>query len=402
METPAVEVVVMANEARAWIIRALATRWQQDDGLSAPAIAGDGFWSAVASLAQANRVSGLLYRQVRAGKVVVPHSLQILLTAIDMTVPRWLAARRTRVTEIVRSLSGSGVPFLVSQGWGLLPLLYENDLSQRPPGDIDLFVPRPDREAAIAVLQQLGYRQSVPDTWPGFCLRYDSNTQMDQEGASSDIISVDLHWEVLSAPWYWQRLGKGWVEAARRADMGEGVFLPVPRPTDLLVHLCVHQGINHHGQSDLFRFYDIALLLHEMGTEIDWRAVIEQAAGAGVVLPLRVTLQCLEEIWPGTVPGEAMQALVALPVSRGERWVYSWAVDHAHNAGSDIVLKLATLPGLRCRLLCLLQMAFPSPAYMRRRYGLGPQTPWFAGYLRRAAIGVQQMRGHLGKTTGKE
>jgi hypothetical protein len=175
----------------------------------------------------------------------------------------------------------------------------------------------------------------------------------------------------------------------------DGIAVPVPAVTDLFLYLCAHAGINHPEERSLLRYHDLALLMRQKQEDLEWDTLLEQAGQVGVVLPLRAVLARLDAIWPTIVPGHVVQRLAGLAVSRRERWLYSWQVEHTHDAWSELVLQVATLPGLRRKVCCLMETAFPSPAYLRQRYGLGHDSPWYSGYLHRAAVAARQVRGHL-------
>jgi hypothetical protein len=377
----------------AWLAAALATRW----GGPAPhgaAADGDAFWQQVTELAQENLVSALLFRQVRLRAVTVPRSVSLWLAAMHGQETWRQEQVRPAVSEVLQTLAQEGVPYLVLKGWGLLPLLYEDDLAQRPAGDLDLYVAPAQRERALAVLRGLGYHDYVAETWPGFALRYDGSVKLQRTPQSSQSLLADLHWQFAASPCYWSSLGSQWLERCRTLSSA-GCSVPVPAATDLLLYLCVHMGINHHGERGLLRFHDLALIVHDTRTVLDWDSFIGQTAQAGVTLYVCAVIAQLNGIWPGAVPGAVVERLAALQIDRRARWLYSWQVVHKHDAWSGLVLKVATLPGIRRKLGFLLETAFPSAAYLRQRYGLASEAPWYAGYVKRARIACGQALAHV-------
>lgn len=135
----------------------------------------------------------------------------------------------------------------------------------------------------------------------------------------------------------------------------------------------------------------MAGLIHLGPRGLDWETVLQRAVDWHLVIPIQRALARLEELWPGTVPGDARQALRELAPTRSERCVHAWVTGRPRTATSNTLLSLATLPGIAGRITFLLEVAFPSPAYMRQRYC--PRRPhlWPLSYGLRGALALKYL-----------
>ena len=74
-----------------------------------------------------------------------------------------------------------------------------------------------------------------------------------------------------------------------------------------------------------------------------------------------------------------------------ERYVHNWSVAYRENHTVRAFLDWLALPGLWKRGKFLLETAFPSPDYMRQRYGPAPLGWWPLLYFRRGQATVRHL-----------
>ncbi|MFQ5813737.1 MAG: nucleotidyltransferase family protein [Anaerolineae bacterium] len=390
MTSPELDGANPADHALDWILTCLKLRWRPSPSAVRPKNPADAFWEAVKALAPEHRVAGLLYRQALTHPTLFPKELARWLgwvhTARLLRFEHW----HDEVCQVLEALIGAQVPVIVLKGWAFIATLYEGDPGQRPVTDLDLLVPAGEVDRVQSVLASLNYPMISSEPWPGFSQRYSYDMAYRRPSDGKPPFHVDLHWRLLIVPYYERIPIEDWFVRAQPARVA-GVEALVPAPEDHLVYLCGHLALHHRYSPALFRYHDMAVLIHHTGDVLDWDAVVQRAVDWRLVIPLQRTLARLGELWPETVPAGVAQEVAGLQPTRAERWIHEWVVGRPPNPTSDALLSLATMPGLGRRVRFVLEQAFPSPAYMRQRYC--PQRPglWPLAYLQRASLGLQYL-----------
>jgi hypothetical protein len=354
---------------------------------------GAASWEGVAALAREEFLLPLLYDALR-GKGLVPAPVEEAWRQVyyDSIV------RSTRLFhqlgQVLQGLAQAGCPVLLLKGAALAEAVYGH-AALRPMVDLDLLVAAPRIGLAEDVLAQLGYTALIPDPWPGFSQRYRNSMAYGRESGYPLPWMVGLHWHLYDVPYYQRIPIEEWFtrgEAARVA----GVEALLPSPEDHLIYLCGHLALHHQYDPALMRYYDMAAVLHSAGERLDWDTVLQRAGDWRLVIAVQRTLTRLEELWPGTVPGEAGRAIRRLQPTRAERAVHHWVAERPRTPTLNTLLSVATLPGLERKARFVLEAAFPSPAYMRQRYCPGHPGRWPLAYLLRlgwaARYLVQRLR----------
>jgi hypothetical protein len=278
-----------------WLVQALATRWDVS-ARPLPSAEGEEFWEQVKRLAFKHRVTGMLARQARLIPDLTPRPVQLWLTASSQVEAQKSELNRAQVIEILRALQSAGLSFLVLQGWGLLLRAYENDLSQRPTSDLDLFFPPAARAESLRALEGLGYYRYRTYPREGFTARYERVEFLRRDDSP---VIVDSHYAFADLPMLWPRIGKQWFERRESLDLDRGVRLPVCAQADFLLYQAVHL-FSHYREAGLFHYYDLALLARAPG--LDWESFTAQALASGMPGPLTAILRRAETWWPGTLP----------------------------------------------------------------------------------------------------
>ena len=146
--------------------------------------------------------------------------------------------------------------------------------------------------------------------------------------------------------------------------------------------------------NDLLRYCDLAMLIALKGTNLRWERIFQEAQEWQLVIPVQRSLQRLEELWPDTVPAPVLQEITKLEPTNNERRIHRWVIDRPQNATSDVLLFVATMPGLVNKIRFLLEQGFPSPAYMRDRYNRKRSRLWPLLYFWRFGLTFRYLFGN--------
>ncbi len=299
-----------------------------------------------------------------------------------------------QVHDVLAAFREADLPVIVLKGWTLIPTLYAGDYGQRFYEDIDLVVSARHGERAAAILHDMGYRGTINEPWPGYMRRYGSTqayVHLDEPLKMGRSFGVGLHLGLLSISYYDRRISvEGLFERSRPLEVA-GVEVRRLSPEDDLVYSCGHLALHHAYDESLHRYYEMASILLSAGSAFDWDALAIRAADWHLVMPTQRILVRLNELWPGIAPADQVQAIAQLRPTVTERWVHNWSVAHRQNHTVRALLDWLALPGLGKRARFLLETAFPSPAYMRQRYGPPPLGWWPLLYLRRGAAAARHV-----------
>lgn len=337
-------------------------------------------WGDLLACAQSHCVESLLFAALKETSLLdyAPPAIRVALEQ---------AYWHTRVTNLLLAdelaallalFAQAGIPVVVLKGAALAFTLYA-DPAVRRLGDIDLLIYPEHRESATAVLAGQGF-QPFPEVQEGFGAQFSNERAFRRCGRIPT--QVDLHW-ALSGRAYWRRrisMTWFWAHTAPWSVCGQPALMLAPEAQ--LLHLCAHAL--QHGAPNVRWTYDIALLVTRWA--IDWDEVLAIAPVFGLTAALQSTLAGVFDWWGVQAPYAVRARLAALPVPWGERLLREFIiVDHGRG--------MALLDGLgqaspRTTLAVWWQMALPSPAFMRRRYGLACRDPLAVFYVQRGAAGA--------------
>lgn len=281
--------------------------------------------------------------------------------------------------EITAALNQAAIPALWLKGIALAHTVYPQP-SLRPMSDLDVLVPYDQRQAALRVAEQLGYRIYQPQ---GGLLSADDQVRFKMtyhfalRGGIADSVLLELHFHLLSADdsllsqdrlaWFWSQTNV----------IHNGSSMTVLKPEAHLLYLAAHALLQHgEAESTLRQFLDMHLLI--ANSTLDWPLVTAQARAFGWQTALLRALTLSSDYFNTPVPDDALAAL-RLPVN---------------DAGAARALPVAEpgtrleklWPALRAtpapdRLRMLRQVLFPSRTYMRHRYRVRPGFPVGLFYL---------------------
>ena len=294
----------------------------------------------------------------------------------------WCAQQAKVLLDSLQELS---IPVIVLKGWALVQLVYDGDYSQRPASDIDLLVRPGDAGKVSQVLHNLDYGDYAMEPWPGYFQRFVNSSHFVSKQTypgTDKAFNIDLHWGFPDPPYYDRRIALEALFERAKSITIEGVEVGSLAVEDTVIYASVHNA--HHGYREtLSRYYDLAALILQAGSSLDWEALLGNAAAWRVTLPLRRTLMHLDALWPGVIPPSVMGRLPGLKSSLSERLV-DWGLSRSTNKeAANILLSCWNTPGLLWRTRFFLETAFPGPAYLRHYFGIAPGNLWPLLYFRR-------------------
>jgi len=358
----------------------LAAAWAPQDLPAAEAIP----WPDVLRFVGPTNLAGSLYVITEGLHYPVPQDVR---EVFEQAYYRAIAANvrfLEQLGQVRAALAGVGSPVMLLKGAALLDTLYEN-LALRLMGDIDLAVPRGQVSACRQVLLDLGYAPEEIEARPG--------TQMDYRGEETFRPSdpwqtpVELHWHLLDAPYYMQRLPMDWFWENSVARSIAGQPFQVLNDVANMVYLPAHLAL-HHRYEPLHSFLDLALLIVNRQEQLDWPQIISAARSFELATALQGTLERLARYWPSLPLKEPLRRLAAVAPSRADARLHRLLTSEAPSTSLNIYTTLISLPTVSARARYVWDNVFPQASYMKRRYRVpaGWTLPYW--YLYRLATGL--------------
>ena len=377
-------------------------------------------WEEVISAAQSEGLAGFLLSRLDArtqAEMPVMAFGSLEYSHIAMLVQNSVYFQE--LERLLAYLAANEIPVIVLKGAALTMVLYgRRDI--RPMVDLDLLVPEADFARVIELLQTFGYAPSTD-----IFKRIGSEIQLNRvinDGATIDrallessgfvsleatmdgedtsfqpetvavgetSIAIDLHWHLVSSTFYTRHVPMDWFwEHTALVEIGQQ-HARVFSPEAQLLHLCSHHAL-HHADQGLFWLYDIAELIRQYGSILDWDTVITLANRYEWG---RSLASAVEGVF--TVFGMPVDPAVKLKVSRLQESPQERFTRAMVGRFSWVLVNGWQHVGLRRRLGFWLRMLFPPADYMRRRYGASGRIRLGTQYLRRAIDGVHALGSDL-------
>jgi hypothetical protein len=251
------------------------------------------------------------------------------------------------------------------------------DPGLRPFTDLDLLVRRRDLRRAVTLLSAIGYRALEHERSLAYELEYATAACFVPAAPATGALPVDLHWGLVSFPAGATPRAldadEVWTRAVAEARWGRSV-LTLARE-DLLLYLALHLAV-HHPLNGLAWQLDVALLLRNLGSELDWDAVVERARRWRVGGAVNFALRRVKESFAAAAPAAVLTRLAP----RGLRgWLLGRLVARSSTRGRfDHVVPLLLLDRGADRVRALTAGVVPPPAWVRQRYATESAA---AGYL---------------------
>jgi len=326
---------------------------------------GDLDWDAWRQAADAEALSPLLYR-ILQGRGFVPAAIAGRLQAAYHQNARRNMLIFHELGNVLRSLTAQGIPVMLLKGAALAETVYGN-IALRPMGDLDLLLHREHVPRALKALEAAGYVATQPEARAGLALEYENELALVRPGPTG--IPVELHWNLLDSTHHQDRLPTDWLwQTARPVDV-ESVQTWILGPTVQLLHLCAHLALHHQGEGLLWR-HDIAEVIQFYRDDVDWEELLARASAFDLVLPLQAVLPQIAEGWGAPVPLPTLERLRALQPSAAESTFFRRLTSTQRPVAQRFWTDLSGMGGWQARLDYAGSALFPSPAYMRLRYGV--------------------------------
>lgn len=322
-------------------------------------------WDAWVDAARAEFLTPLLY-QVVHGRGIVPAAVEARLQTDYVHNVRYNMLRFRELGRVLRTFAGQGVQTILLKGAALAEMVYGN-IALRPMADLDLLVRREDLTSALAALTKLGYQVVSTEAQAGDTIAFENQVMLRKAG--SPTILIEVHWSLLDSPHYQRLLPMAWFWETAISVRVEGAQGRALGTEALLLHLCAHLTLHHHGEGLLWQ-HDIAEVLHFFQDQLDWELLLAKAAAYDLVLPLQHVLLEVIDRWAAPAPLEAIERLRELQPSAGEARVFAWLTATERPVAQRFWADLASMPGWRQRLRYGVGSLFPAAAYMRQRYGI--------------------------------
>jgi hypothetical protein len=290
-------------------------------------------------------------------------------------------ARRGELMRLLRGLAADAgkVNALVLKGAALAYTHYSAPYL-RPCSDIDLLVSKPQRAAAAAALELLGY------TRVDSMSRDAVHTQSSFERQAGSVhYVVDLHWAISNRPLFAAMLSFDELAANAVPVPGLGTCATTLRPVDALLFACIHRIAHHNDSHLLIWLYDVKLLAERLSAA-EWEQFVELAARKQLLAVCRETLRVTAALLGGCE--EAVRRFAGCEGSGVAREPSAAYLGGVGSRFRSLALDLQGAAGAAGKVRLLAGHAFPAPAYLRKKYGVTGRAGLIGAYAHRAAVGA--------------
>ncbi|MGE0822336.1 MAG: nucleotidyltransferase family protein [Candidatus Binatia bacterium] len=217
------------------------------------------------------------------------------------------AARNHRlyrvIGEIMKAFEREGIAAMGLKDLQLAREVYP-ELGLRPMGDIDILVYQEDYDKVARCMQELGFAP-LPHADIPFTRKYSVGHHFRR---AADNVWIDLQWDIMQREWDVYREGNSRFDIARLWAGAipltiDDYCILVPKPEDMLFHLCLH--LEGHQYCEFVLFCDIAEFLHYYQDSLNWDAFVHMTkayqAESSVYYVLRLTHQLFSTPLPAWV-----------------------------------------------------------------------------------------------------
>jgi hypothetical protein len=283
------------------------------------------------------------------------------------------------LARVLPAFGAAGVRVLLIKGAALAYSSYDEPW-HRARTDTDLIVRLDDVDRASQLLVDAGYRKSDLVSTGSLVSHQIAFERTDARGMRH---VLDLHWKIVNPQmladamsfedlWRDARPARGLSDAAR-----------VPSPVASLMLAAVHRLAHHQGHDRLIWLYDLRVLSRAF-SDRDWHTLEESARRHRVAGLCLDGLQRARALVGAVLPERTEASLAAAAPDEASR-VY---VDGRVNRRQVLLNDLASLTRWRDRMRLLREHAFPSPAFIRQRYGVRARVLLPALYVHRLVSGA--------------
>jgi hypothetical protein len=292
----------------------------------------------------------------------IPQDIAETLTELYRRSALAGAAKYHELAILLNLARADKLDLLLLKGAALAQWLYPAP-ALRPFGDVDVLVHQSDVPRLRALLEARAYRAS-DELADGFRDAYYSEMAFTQTAPPH--LALDAHWHLFVPVYFRTRMDVQWFWAHTQSFPLGGASVLIFNPTAQLVHLSIHASLNHQNAPRLLWLYDLALLLKQHGTEIDWDAALTFARASHVTRSMYEILIQVEQWWDVCAPPSFLASLSATRIGVNERIAFALMAANRNEARA-LSDALAT-PGAVNKLRYAARHLFPAPAYMTQHY----------------------------------
>jgi hypothetical protein len=301
---------------------------------------------------------------------------------------------------LLKAIRKQNIPVIGLKGIYLVENISPN-IAARPFGDIDLLVHKGDIPPVIKILEDLGYSMQT------YFSLDDANLDIKHVPPmfNSDGLPVEVHWTILQEDEPFNIDPAGLWNRAISARIA-GVDALALSPEDLLLHLCLHLGYQHHLSIGIRGLVDIVQVLDAFNGRLDWDQLIGTAREWGAEKPTWLTLTLAVDLINGAVPSEVLSDLQP---EEPPTWILPQAratlLDErpAKVPMTPDLAALAEQKGIIGRLKVMLSRVFLPRRTMARLYGVPPNSVRIIGcYFKRAGQLIRWYGSAVGRIFRKD
>jgi hypothetical protein len=332
-------------------------------------------WAGVIGLARRLGVAPLLAHMALDGPNPPPtetaSELQTIYRAAKMRAVKLFYERDI----LLESLTAAGIACAPVKGAHLAEAVYGN-IALRRMGDIDIWLPRDQVDAARGVLAGLGYAASSKDSRPQALQdAIMGETQM----VKSNATLVELHWSLFAGEWARHTTRIDEAEIWRRCLPFQSDLVRQLTPEDTLIHLCVHFAVNHYTlQAGLRTLLDLDFL--RRAWTVDWAEVSRRARAWRVSCAVWLVLRRYSELFGGDLGALPLADLAPSPVRQKllERLAPAAHLlgDEPPGGAARFLRLLLLVDRKRDAVLLTARAFYPEREWLTLRYGLENAPGW--------------------------
>ena len=268
-------------------------------------------WEMLLERSVKQSMTPLLYRHLRSEATLwrrVPEAVRMQLQQIYHRNIQRNELLLAELDQLFAVFNTAEVPVMLMKELHLLHTIYP-EIGLRPIGDLDLLVPPHDFERAKTMLRQAGYHPQLP-----------ANPFKDKYGFGYHFVNhakgswIDLQWNLSQRDWAQSTSGAHEFRAPikevwKHAQKDRLLESHIMRMSweDMLFHLCVH--LEGHGFNEMIQFCDMAEIIRQYRTAMDWRRFIDLARGAAMQGSVACSLEFVQKVLGVAAPAEVLAEL---------------------------------------------------------------------------------------------
>ena len=317
------------------------------------------------------------YRLQQAGLLDrLPADVAALWQDIYQQTTVTTASMDWEIERVMGALARADVDFIWMKGAALAYTVYPNPVC-RGRGDLDLWIQMEQLAQATAVLQELGYRLSSKEDRPdALALLIGGEQKMVSQGLGLDLI--ELQWPAIRGEWvrYTTSVDHAAIWQRRSPVALHGQGFCVMAPEDALIHLSLHQAINHQFSTPWLRnLVDVHLLVATY--PLDWTQIAARATSWRLTTVVWTVLDLAQSLFGTAVPDAFLKSLAP---PRWRRWWIDrlrldeglfamWPGGYGYRR---FLVQMALTDRTRDAVGLLWRGLFPERAWLQARYGVAP------------------------------